>query len=339
VRMRVLAAIGLGAAILAGCGGGTGATTTTADGKTLETVVVVGSQWYGHCPAWVGRDKGIFEKAGFQIEWKVFSNSVDRVTAITSGTAQFASLGEIAMLSQMAAGNEEFYWVGNQDIAPGFEGIVAHAGIDSIADLRGKKIGLQFASSVDITARLLLAEAGLDPDTDVKLVNLKSSDIPTAFKAKNIDAGVIWEPQYSELKAVEGATVLGEDTDTEIYKKFGTMTGPDVLIISKAWTDADVDRAKRFVKAYYDSVEYVKTHLEEAADVMVPIVKQPKEKILDGLRKFVWNTAADQKRIMSDAGMYGQAEYVSRLMKEKMGKISAVPDFRKWVRTDLIPGY
>jgi len=337
--MRLFASIGLAALLLAGCGGDSSTSTTTPDGKTLETVVVVGSQWYGHCPAWVGRDKGIFEQAGFAIEWKVFSNSVDRVIAITSGDAQFASLGEIAMLSQMANGNDAFYWVGNQDIAPGFEGIVAREGIATIQDLKGKKIGLQYASSVDITARLLLSEAGLDPDKDVKLVNLKSSDIPAAFKAGNIDAGVIWEPQYSELKGVEGATVLGEDTDTEIYKKFGTMTGPDVLIISKAWVDADVERAKRFVKAYFDSVAYVKANPEEAAAIMAPIVKQPKEKVLEGLKKFVWNTAQDQKTIMSDQGMYGQADFVAKLMHEKMKKIPAVPDFRKWVRTDLIPGY
>ncbi len=341
--MRHIATIGLGAVLgamlIAGCNDGKGTTVTTDDGTKLEQVVVVGSQWYGHCPAWVGREKGIFEKAGFKLVWKPIANSVDRVLAISSGDAQFASLGEIAMLTAMAQGSEAFYWVGNQDIAPGFEGIVAHAGIKTIADLKGKKIGLQFASSVDITARLLLAEAGLDPDKDVELVNLKAPEVPLAFQSKTIDAGVIWEPQFSALKAVEGATVLGLDTDTEVYKKFGTMTGPDVLIISKAWVDADVPRAKKFMKAYFDSVEYVKTHPDEAADVMVDIVKQPKAKIVAGLKKFVWNTAADQKKIMSDAGLYGQADYVAKLMHEKMKKIPAVPDFRKWVRTDLIPGY
>ena len=115
--------------------------------------------------------------------------------------------------------------------------------------------------------------------------------------------------------------------------------GPDVLIISKAWVDADVERAKRFVKAYFDSVAFVKANPDATADIMVDIVKQPKDKIVAGLKKFVWNTAADQKRIMSDAGMYGQADYVSKLLHEKMKKIPAVPDFRKWVRTDLIPGF
>lgn len=142
--MRFLATIGvavfgLATALSGGCDGEAGRT-TDAEGKTIETVVVVGSQWYGHCPAWVGQKKAIFAEAGFAIEWKPIPNSVDRVLAISAGDAQFASLGEIAMLTQMSQGNESFYWVGNQDIAPGFEGIVARKGIETIADLKGKKI-------------------------------------------------------------------------------------------------------------------------------------------------------------------------------------------------------
>jgi hypothetical protein len=47
---------------------------------------------------------------------------MDRLNAISSGEAQFASLGETAMLSAMAQGNRRFYWIGNQDIhRPGAE--------------------------------------------------------------------------------------------------------------------------------------------------------------------------------------------------------------------------
>jgi ABC-type nitrate/sulfonate/bicarbonate transport system substrate-binding protein len=83
-------------------------------------VVAVGSQWYGHIPVWVGIERGTFVKHGFEVKWTFIGKSMDRLNAISSGDAQFASLGQVAMLSAMAQGNNRFYWVGNQDIAPGF---------------------------------------------------------------------------------------------------------------------------------------------------------------------------------------------------------------------------
>lgn len=55
------------------------------------------------------------------------------------------------MLGAMAHGNDRFYWVGNQDIAPGFEGLVARPGITGYGDLRGRRIGFPFGSSVELT--------------------------------------------------------------------------------------------------------------------------------------------------------------------------------------------
>ena len=91
--------------LLAGCGG----EKETADSGQTQTVVAVGSQWYGHIPVWVGIEKEIFKKHGFSVEWQYIGKSMDRLNAISSGEAQFASLGEIAMLSAMAQGNKRLH--------------------------------------------------------------------------------------------------------------------------------------------------------------------------------------------------------------------------------------
>ena len=46
-------------------------------GEDGNTVVAVGSQWYGHAPVWVGMERGIFEKHGFKVEWKTIGKSID----------------------------------------------------------------------------------------------------------------------------------------------------------------------------------------------------------------------------------------------------------------------
>ena len=303
-----------------------------------DKVIAVGSQWYGHIPVWIGIENGIFEQYGFEVEWRPIGKSMDRLNAISSGEAQFASLGEIAMLSAMAQDNTRFYWVGNQDIAPGFEGLVGSPGITSYDQLRGKKIGFPFGSSVDLTCRMLLRQNGLDPKTDVELVNLEVGDVPAIFRTGEVAAALIWEPGFSQLVAVDGATVLGKDTDTEVYKKFGTMTGPDVLVISRSWVDADTSRAKRFMKAYFEALSFVKSNPAKATEIVQgKYIEQELDVILENMEKFIWYDLADQKKVMSEGGIFGQAEYVVRILHEDMNKIPKKPDFMQWVNMDIMP--
>jgi len=308
-------------------------------GASHEKVVAVGSQWYGHIPVWVGIERGIFERKGFEVQWRFIGKSMDRLNAISSGEAQFASLGEIAMLSAMAQGNRRFYWIGNQDIAPGFEGMVARRGVEDFDQLRGKRIGFPFGSSVELTARMLLRQKGLDPDQDVRLVNLEVGDVPAVFRAGNVDAALIWEPGFSQLRAVEGATVLGMDTDTEVFRRFGTMTGPDVLIMSKTWADADPERARGFLAGYFEALDWVKAHPQETVDLVAGrYIQQDPALIQANLDKFQWQNAADHGKVMSDRGIFAQADYILAILHEQMGALPRKPAFRDWVRLDLLPG-
>ena len=304
----------------------------------LHKVIAVGSQWYGHIPVWIGIENGIFERHGFEVEWRPIGKSMDRLIAISSGDALFASIGEIDILSAMAQGNNRFYWVGNQNIAPGFEGLVARPGITTYEQLKGQTIGFPFGSSVDLTCRMLLSQNGLDPEKDVELVNLEVGDVPATFRTGKIAATLIWEPGFSQLTAVEGATVLGMDTDTEVYKKFGTMTGPDVLIINKSWVDADTARATEFMKAYFEALSFVKDNSDKAAEIVQgTYIEQDLDLIKANMSRFVWHDLADQQRVMSEAGIFGQAEYVIRILLEDMKVIPKRPNFMDWVNLDILP--
>jgi len=40
---------------------------------------------------------------------------------------------------------------------------------------------------------------------------------------------------------------------------------------------------------------------------------------------------------MADTGIFGQAEYVVRILNEDMGVIPKKPDFMQWVNLDILP--
>ena len=219
--------------------------------------------------------------------------------------------------------------------------LITRAGeeIKTIEDLKGKKIGFPFGATVDLTCRMLLKQNNIDPNKDVQLVNLEVGDVPAVFTSKNVDAALIWEPGFSRLKAVDNANVLGLDTDTEVFKQFGTMTGPDVLVIGKKWVDQDPERAKKFMAAYFASVQWVKEHTDEAVNLVAgTYIQQDSGQITENMAKFIWHDLAAQKQVMSDAGIFGQARYIIDLLHDDMNVIPNKPDFMQWVNLEVL-GY
>ncbi|MCP5065316.1 MAG: ABC transporter substrate-binding protein [bacterium] len=303
------------------------------DSESQETIVYAGSAWYGHAPVWVGIQKGIFEKHGFEVEERMFGSSSDRINALEADNAQFASLGEVAMLTAMSRERRKFYWVGCQNLAAGNEGLVAVDGIKSVAELKGKRIALQRITSVHLTVALLLEEAGLDITKDVTVVNATDSTVVDIVRGGDAAAGAMWEPFYSDLRGLDGATVLGTDKDTSIYKRFKTMSGPDVICASKAFVDADPARAKRFFQAYWEAVAWCKEHPEELLDLVVAHIGKDRKSVETALRNFEWLTWEDQLSMLSDERMFGQAQVASELLK-RLGQLETIPKFMDWTRLD-----
>jgi len=72
-----------------------------------------------------------------------------------------------------------FHWLARVD-----------AGINTVKDLRGKKIGvLAIGTGADATTRLMLKKSGLDPVKDVTIVEIPAPAMEEAVKSKKIDAG------------------------------------------------------------------------------------------------------------------------------------------------------
>lgn len=303
-----------------------------ADSADLHRVVYAGSAWYGHAPVWAGQHQGIFRRHGFAVDRRTFGGSADRINALVSDNAQFASLGEVAMLSAMAADRHGFYWIGSHNVAPGNEGLVG-INIHAIADLKGKKIALYENTSVHLTVALLLRNAGLDIRTDVEVLNGPDSAVVDLVRSGEAAAGAIWEPFFSDLQQLPGAYLLGTDLDTSMYKKFKSMAGPDVLCASQEWVDADPQRAQRFFRAYFEAVAWCRDHPEELIEIVMTEVRKPRESVTAALRAFHWIDWQGQAVMLSDARLFGQAHEASQLLID-LGRIDKIPKYRDWTHAE-----
>src|SRR5258708_27347544 len=101
--------------------------------------VAASNTWWGQIPIMVAIDKGFFKEQGIDTELKNIPASGDRVAALTAGSVAFSNLGRIATITEMARGNNSFYFFANIDDSPGNEGCWARSGFDSFKPLRGHK--------------------------------------------------------------------------------------------------------------------------------------------------------------------------------------------------------
>ena len=290
--------------------------------------------WFGHVPLMVAIDRGYFKEVGLDVELKPIVKSSDRMLALTQGGIQWTNTGVLSVIVEMAKGNDSFYWFANVDDSPGAEGLVVQPGINSIKDLKGKKIAVTLNSGAEITLYYLLKEAGLAL-SDVRVVPMPPNEMVAAFTNQNIDAYCVWEPAFSDgQKAVPGSKVLATDKDTPIYRKFKTASAPDVVVIRKDLVDKYPDTAKKLVAAYFKGVKLTKDNPQEAAVSADKWFKRGVDWVEAGIRKFTYFDAAQQKEHVDE--LLGNIEMVISWAYDTKN-IDNKPDPRKWLRRDLVP--
>jgi NitT/TauT family transport system substrate-binding protein len=288
--------------------------------------------WLGMVPIMVAVEKGFFKEVGLDVEYRVVLNSSDRIRALTAGDVAFSNVGSVAALSEMSRGNQSFYLFANVDDSPGSEGCWARPGFASFAALKGRTVAAN--ASAEITMHGLLAASGMSVK-DIKFVNLSPNELAGALAKGDIDAACIWEPLLSGLKkAVPDGHLAGMDLDTPMHKKFGTMSAPDIVIISKKLVDQYPEQAAKLALAMFKGADFTTANPEEAAKAVAPLFRKPVEEVLAGIKGFKYFGFPGWPEHMRLHGAQMQ-ELANWLHENK--KIDNAPDVARWLNIGFLP--
>ena len=115
-------------------------------------------------------------------------------------------------------------------------------GINTVADLKGKKIATPFNSTTHFHTIVALEQAHVNP-ADVQILNMRPPEIRAAWQRGDIQATFIWDPVLTEVKK-DGKVI----TDSG---KISPATGKatfDGYVVNKDWAKANHDFMVKFVK-------------------------------------------------------------------------------------------
>jgi sulfonate transport system substrate-binding protein len=155
---------------------------------------------------------GAFDDAAYKVKFARFDYGPPLVQAAASGDIDLGSVGDVPPITG-AAKQFGFKIIAVQrgaDATKAAENIIVakDSPIQTLADLKGKRIAVPQGSSAHGLALLALKSAGLTPK-DVQLVYLSPAAGGTAFNTGKVDAWSIWNPQ-SALAVKDGARIIAK---------------------------------------------------------------------------------------------------------------------------------
>jgi len=310
------------ALVVAACGGGAtpspsaaptaAATPTPAGLPTPEagTFRMGTEPWLGYGPWWVADSKGLFKLNGVDTKISMFTTDDEINAALVAGQIDGANIATHTALRLKAAGTP-IKIVLVLDQSNEADAILAGPGIQSIADLKGKKVAYEEGTTSDILLRYALAQNGMTLDDIVK-VPTPAADAGAAAIAKRVDAAVTYEPYLT--------SALNQDKDFKLLYTAKERPGiiGDVFAVREDVLKERPGQILALLKTWGDAVGYYRSNTADAQGIIEKAVGASAGDLktaFDGVLLYdlaeakalmtgdYLATMADVKKIATDAGI------------------------------------
>jgi taurine transport system substrate-binding protein len=193
--------------------------------------------------------KDLEKATGYKINWKQFAGGGEVIKAMASGAVQIGEVGSAGIAAAVSRGEPmEVFWI--LDDIGAAETLVARngSGINSIKDLKGKKVAVPFNSTTHFHLMVALEQAGMNAK-DVQILNMRPPEVAAAWQRGDVDATWIWNPVLAQIKQ-NGKAIM---TSGQVSESTGKATF-DGYVVNKNWAKDHNDFVVQFVKvlAAYD---------------------------------------------------------------------------------------
>ena len=149
--------------------------------------------------------KNVLKQYGkaYTVDMTFTRGTPEAATLLAAGQADMATLSfavfATTVLKDAVPGGMKIVADNYQDGHKGYAAntffVLQDSPIKTVADLRGKRIGINaYGSAVDLALRVRLKKEGMDPKKDVQIVEIAFPNIGPALREKRVDCGVLILP-------------------------------------------------------------------------------------------------------------------------------------------------
>lgn len=252
-------------------------------------------QWVGYQPLHLARSLGDYD--GLNLRLADFLSNTESLRAFRNGNVEVAALTlDEVMLLNSEGHDVKIILV--MDYSQGGDAIVGRPDIDGLADLKGRRVGVESTAAGAYLLARALEFAGLDT-SDVEIVNLGAEAQEQAYRNGRVDAFATFEPIRTRLLKL-GARELFNST---------RMPGEivDVLAVHKDLIEQRPRELTRLLQGWFRAIDYARTHPDATAQQLAAPLNLTPEEYLAAAKGMQFPSKLENCRLLGgDAGKMQQ---------------------------------
>lgn len=306
-------------------------TTATSD----EPAVVIGySNWAGWWPWAIAEQEGLFAKNGANVELRWFDGYLASMEALAAGQldGNCQTLNDTISFADSAVNGEVAVLV--NDNSAGNDKIIVAEEINTIEDLKGKKVAVEAGVVDDFLLTLALQEAGMSRD-DVEIVDLETGAAAAAFASGQTDAVGAFPPFWLTALKREGSKELISSSDFP-----GAI--PDLLVVTQTLIDERPDQVQALVNTWFDILDFMEQNPERADEIMAQradVTIEELQLLKEGTKIF---TIEENLEAFRDGNNMKHMPFAAQQMSQFMldvGFIESAPDLTTILDDQFVKAY
>ncbi len=275
------------------------------------------------------RDKGFFEKMGITVDLVEFQGGPAEISAMASGDIDIAQIGHGAH-ALCAEGEAMIFEIDCTSLADAVMGN-KEQGVNSIADLKGKKVATTAGTSAEIILNLALASEGLS-QSDLEIVEMDANGMVSAMISGNIDACATWSPGTMTITTAMGDKVVTLATNNDYLDQ---ATFPSSMITTKKYADENRDILVRFTRALQMAMDYRAANIDEIAKLVAKQCMVDEQTMLDCVGEGNWLTGEFVASAVKEGTIKSYYENQQKVFIDG-GRLTEAVDVNNYVLFDVM---
>lgn len=247
--------------------------------------------WIGYGPWYIAQQKGIFKKNGLNdVQLVNFDEYKDRLAAFASGQMDFMNLPTQAALQLLETG-VPVHIVLLLDFSLDADAILGDR-VNSITDLKGKKVAYEESSTSDILLNYALSQNGMSI-SDIERAPMTASQAGTALVAGQVPVAVTYEPYIS--------AALNANKDAKIVYSAGKDPGliSDVLVVSDRALKEKPGQIMALIRSWQDAIATYNQDAKGSRAIIANAVGSDEKSLETAFNGVKFYNIADNKKALS----------------------------------------
>jgi NitT/TauT family transport system substrate-binding protein len=270
------------------------------------TIKLAINPWPGYEFLYLAKEKGLYEKAGLNVEIIEAPSLAEVKRLFHQGKANAMTSTMIEAVTLAAKYQKKISIVLIADYSNGGDMILAKTDIADFNQIVGKRVGVELGSLGSFFLHQALAKNDLTL-SDIDMLNIEQLDASEAFDKDLIDAYVTYPPY---------ANILQKDHD--VHMIFNSRDIPktilDVVTVSSDLLEQDPTWINRFHNVWQTALDYAKKHPIEAHNIMAKREGIDADEFAAALTDLKILTSADQKALLTEQGLKQNMQQVCSVL-------------------------